>query len=126
MAQSVWDDWGVLPSAFHPMYTIPTKEEAMKVQRKVSPHREWDVVEQSRSFYIVSDGSPNGEGLHYTLSKAEYEPVEEWVDVTHECNMLLIGETYRVYHAGTWIGDPDKYRVSNATLLSKVKVEVKR
>ena len=53
----------------------------MKVQRKVSPHREWDVVEQSRSFYIVSDGSPNGEGLHYTLSKAEYEPVEEWVDV---------------------------------------------
>lgn len=94
----------------------------MKVRRKVNPYREWIVKEESTSFYIAYDGDSDP----MALPKADYEPVEEWVDVTHECNMLLIGETYRVYHAGTWIGDPDKYRVSNATSLSKVKVEVKR
>ena len=94
----------------------------MKVRRKVNPYREWIVKEESTSFYITYDVDSDP----MALPKADYEPVEEWVDVTDECNMLLIGETYRVYHAGTWIGDPDKYRVSNATSLSKVKVEVKR
>lgn len=94
----------------------------MKVRRKVNPYREWIVKEESTSFYITYDDDSDP----MALPKADYEPVEEWVDVTHECNMLLIGETYRVYHAGTWIGDPDKYRVSNATSLAKVTVEVKR
>ena len=83
---------------------------------------EWEAVDEAKAYYIVKDPA----GFLQVLDKKDYEPVEEWVDVTHECNMLLIGETYRVYHAGAWIGDPDKYRVSNATSLSKVKVEVKR
>ena len=96
----------------------------MKVQLRVKSTScmEWEVADEAKAYYIAKDPA----GFLRVLDKADYEPVEEWVDVTHECNMLLIGETYRVYHAGAWIGDPDKYRVSNATSLSKVKVEVKR
>ncbi len=96
----------------------------MKVQPRIKAitGKEWEVADEAKAYYIAKDPA----GFLRVLDKADYEPVEEWVDVTHECNMLLIGETYRVYHAGTWIGDPDKYRVSNATSLSKVKVEVKR
>ena len=95
----------------------------MKVVKKCDGMSEHNVLDESTDYYLCGER----QGMHpYLLAKKDYEPVEEWVDVTHECNMLLIGETYRVYHAGTWIGDPDKYRVSNATSLSKVKVEVKR
>ena len=95
----------------------------MKVVKKCDGRSEHNVLDESTDYYLCGER----QGMHpYLLAKKDYEPVEEWVDVTHECNMLLIGETYRVYHAGTWIGDPDKYRVSNATSLSKVKVEVKR
>ena len=95
----------------------------MKVVKKCDGISEHNVLDESTDYYLCGER----QGMHpYLLAKKDYEPVEEWVDVTHECNMLLIGETYRVYHAGTWIGDPDKYRVSNATSLSKVKVEVKR
>ena len=54
----------------------------MKVQRKCNPFRTWEVIEESPNHYIVSDGSPRGEGLAYCMPKADYEPVQEWVDVT--------------------------------------------
>ena len=98
----------------------------MKVQVKVTGNprikNQYNVEDVGERYYVIADEH----GMLAVVDKKDYEPVEEWVDVTHECNMLLIGETYRVYHASTWIGDPDKYRVSNATSLSKVKVEVKR
>ena len=54
----------------------------MKVQHKCDPFRAWEVIEESPNHYIVSDGSPRGEGLAYCLPKADYEPVQEWVDVS--------------------------------------------
>ena len=49
----------------------------MKVRRKVNPYREWIVKEESTSFYIAYDGDSDP----MALPKADYEPVEEWVDV---------------------------------------------
>ena len=49
----------------------------MKVRRKVNPYREWIVKEESTSFYIAYDGDSDPTAL----PKADYEPVEEWVDV---------------------------------------------
>ena len=49
----------------------------MKVRRKVNPYREWIVKEESTSFYISYDGDSDP----MALPKADYEPVEEWVDV---------------------------------------------
>lgn len=96
----------------------------MKVQRKVSPHREWDVVEQSRSFYIVSDGSPNGEGPHYTLSKAEYEPVQGWVDVSYECTLEASAHgAYSIYRLGYLIQTSNtRHRVTCTGSTFKVEV----
>jgi hypothetical protein len=52
---------------------------AMKVQRKeIYPGRgQYDVLEESPSFFIVTTG-----GEHQLLPKEDYEPVQEWVDVT--------------------------------------------
>lgn len=49
----------------------------MKVRRKVNPYREWIVKEESTYFYIAYDGDSDP----MALTKADYEPVEEWVDV---------------------------------------------
>ena len=64
----------------------------MKVQRKCNPFRTWEVIEESPNHYIVSDGSPRGEGLAYCIPKADYEPVQEWVDVTDECHISESGD----------------------------------
>ena len=97
----------------------------MKVQAKLlSDHYQYEVIEESPNYYIVY-----GTGGKVAVSKADYEPVQEWVDVTHECYASLINTTYRIYHrknGGTWIGDQYGYRVTNAGDLSKIKVEVKR
>ena len=50
----------------------------MKVRRKVNPYREWIVKEESTSFYIAYDGDSDP----MALPKADYEPVEEFEDVT--------------------------------------------
>ena len=72
----------------------------MKVRRKVNPYREWIVKEESTSFYIAYDGDSDP----MALPKADYEPVEEWVDVTDECHisesgghsMLIMHNRYQV------------------------------
>ena len=51
----------------------------MKVQAKLlSDHYQYEVVEESSNYYIVY-----GTGGKVAVSKADYEPVQEWVDVTH-------------------------------------------
>ena len=54
----------------------------MKVRRKVNPYREWIVKEESTSFYIAYDGDSDP----MALPKADYEPVEEFEDVTGKYN----------------------------------------
>jgi len=101
------------------------KEEAMKVQRKHGAVETYEVLEESTNYYIIKGSAT----FVHVVSKADYEPVQEWVDVTHECYASLINTTYRIYHrknGGTWIGDQYGYRVTNAGDLSKIKVEVKR
>ena len=51
----------------------------MKVQAKLLSDRyQYEVIEESSKYYIVY-----GTGGKIAVSKADYEPVEEWVDVTH-------------------------------------------
>jgi len=50
----------------------------MKVRCKVNHYREWIVKEESTSFYIAYDGDSDP----MALPKADYEPVEEFEDVT--------------------------------------------
>ena len=101
----------------------------MKVQRRSGSEygRKWEVVEESPNHYIVSDGSPNGEGLAYCLRKRDYEPVREWVDVTHECALLEDGYgRYSLFHNGCAIkASNSKYRVQSLSPM-KCSVEVKR
>ena len=55
----------------------------MKVQRKNgTPTRQYEVVEETCKFYVVYGDIL---GSYTAYSKADYEPVQEWVDVTHEC-----------------------------------------
>lgn len=43
---------------------------------------EYKVVEETERFYIVYGDTIGG---YTALPKCDYEPVQEWVDVTHEC-----------------------------------------
>ena len=50
----------------------------MKVQAKLlSDHYQYEVVEESSNYYIVY-----GTGGKVAVSKADYKPVQEWVDET--------------------------------------------
>ena len=40
---------------------------------------EWEAVDEAKAYYIVKDPA----GFLQVLDKKDYEPVEEWVDVTH-------------------------------------------
>ena len=75
----------------------------MKVQAKLlSDHYQYEVVEESSNYYIVY-----GTGGKVAVSKADYEPVQEWVDVTHECcavNAQLRHGSLDV-HASAWFGN---------------------
>ena len=59
------------------MYKQPVKEEAMKVQRRCDPKEVYEVMEESATHYIIDRGCND-----IALRKKDYEPVEEWVDVT--------------------------------------------
>ena len=53
----------------------------MKVQLRVKSTScmEWEVADEAKAYYIAKDPA----GFLRVLPKADYEPVEEWVDVTH-------------------------------------------
>ena len=96
------------------------KEEAMKVQAKLLSDRyQYEVVEESSNYYIVY-----GTGGKVAVSKADYEPVQEWSDETgnHDGNsamQLLACSNYRlVRHEVDELHK--KYKVY-AYLLEKVK-----
>lgn len=59
----------------------------MKVQAKLlCDVYQYEVIEESASYYIV-----HGTGGKVAVSKADYEPVEEWVDV--DMSTLTFGES---------------------------------
>lgn len=96
----------------------------MKVQAKLlSDHYQYEVVEESSNYYIVY-----GTGGKVAVSKADYEPVQEWVDVTHEASQSWSGAscstftTEHISHSGTRLCDiyhQKGYRVS--VKIEKVK-----
>ena len=98
------------------------KEEAMKVQAKLlSDHYQYEVVEESSHYYIVY-----GTGGKVAVSKADYEPVQEWVDVTHECTLLKDGYgRYSLFHNGCAVEASNKrYKVTrNGCVTYKVEAQ---
>lgn len=98
------------------------KEEAMKVQAKLlSDHYQYEVVEESSNYYIVY-----GTGGMVAVSKADYEPVQEWVDVTQQCSLLEDGYgRYSLFHNGCAVEASNKrYRVTmNGVVVYKVEVK---
>jgi hypothetical protein len=99
-----------------------TKEEAMKVQRKVSAGVQYEVIEEAPSYYIVKDILGTG-----VVPKTEYEPVQEWVDVTHECSIVFThGIRGSIVYNGCLIySDNGDYRLK-ATGSHGIRVERKQ
>lgn len=64
------------------MYKQPVKEEAMKVQHK-GGHAQYDVIEESSNFYVAANDFGRDT---VALSKKDYEPVEEFEDVSNIYN----------------------------------------
>ena len=94
----------------------------MKVRRKVNPYREWIVKEESTSFYIAYDGDSDP----MALPKADYEPVEEFEDVTHECTLKAsVTGVYCIYRRG-YVVNPSNTAHRVTCKGSTFKVEVKR
>ena len=94
----------------------------MKVQRK-GEHEQYEVIEQSDAYYIVKS---NYGRCTSALPKADYEPVDEWVDVTHECTLEASATgAYCIYRLG-YVVNPcnTAHRVTCGG--STFKVEVKR
>ena len=92
----------------------------MKVRCKVNHYREWIVKEESTSFYIAYDGDSDP----MALPKADYEPVEEWVDVTAQCTIETDGHgRYSLFHKNKAVFVDDcKYRVTpNGAVVYKVE-----
>lgn len=98
------------------------KEEAMKVQAKLlSDHYQYEVIEESSNYYIVY-----GTGGKVAVSKADYEPVEEWKDVTHECTLKAsVTGVYCIYRLG-YVVNPSNTAHRVTCKGSTFKVEVKR
>ncbi len=90
----------------------------------------YEVVEETANYYLVKDSM--GCNAVKALSKADYKPVQEWVDVTRECYAIPMDSSYKIYHrtspgcGGSWIGDTNKYRVTGADSLATIKVEAKK
>ncbi len=106
-----------------PLWKLTTKEEAMKVQAKYpvsSP--QYMVIEESQNYFVIKDQG----GRIDAVSKADYEPVQEWVDVTAECSIQDDGcGRYCLYRNGSPVSSlTGKYRVSrNGNILHKVEVK---
>jgi len=93
----------------------------MKVQRRQSPLNQFEVLEESTHFYLTE--GPYGVSA---LAKKDYEPVEEWVDVTHECTLEASATgAYCIYRLGYAVNPGNTaHRVTCEG--STFKVEVKR
>ena len=93
----------------------------MKVQSKGSLSMKFEVVEESPSFYIIQDMLGKA-----VVSKADYEPVQEWVEVTQYCNLLedAYGRYSLFHHTRGIRADDPLYLVTRQS--GSYKVEVKR
>ena len=71
----------------------------MKVRYKgIWAGNEWTVIEESPNFYIAKCDTAS-------LPKKDYEPVEEWVDVTDECHISESGDhSMLIMHNGYQVG----------------------
>ena len=120
MSTDVWDaycDWLNAPSG-------STKEEAMKVQHRSKDiiGIEWEAVDEAKAYYIVKDPA----GFLRVLDKKDYEPVEEWVDVTHECTLEASATgAYCIYRLG-YVVNPGNTAHRVTCEGSTFEVEVKR
>ena len=93
----------------------------MKVQRKVSAGVQYEVIEEAPSYYIVKDILGT-----VVVPKTDYEPVQEWVDVTKYCNLLedAYGRYSLFHHTCGIRADDPLYLVTRQS--GSYKVEVKR
>ena len=89
---------------------------------------EYKVVEETERFYIVYGDTIGG---YTALPKCDYEPVQEWVDVSKDCKYELVDSRnnyYALCHGNNIVGSQyqtHKYRITSVGDGS-IKVEVKR
>ena len=101
----------------------------MKVQAK-SPCSSpmYVVVEESPNYYIAKDSN----GFLINLRKSDYEPVQEWVDVTQYCSITLVDSArheYAICYASDLVESPFKkgvYKVTHNDETGGIKVERKK
>ena len=95
----------------------------MKVQAKLLSDRyQYEVIEESSNYYIVY-----GTGGKIAVSKADYEPVEEWVDVDmstltfkeSEDGAYLCDGELTLFRRTWWANGNETYRITG--LQRKVK-----
>ena len=93
----------------------------MKVQRRCDPKEVYEVMEESATHYIIDRGCND-----IALRKKDYEPVEEWKDVTHECTLKAsVTGVYCIYRLG-YVVNPSNTAHRVTCKGSTFKVEVKR
>ena len=87
------------------------KEEGMKVTaKKPCVSDVYEVVDKGSQYYFAKDAC----GVLVVLAKTEYEPVQEWKDVTANCCLLEDGfGHYSLFHYAWDIhADDPQYRVT--------------
>ena len=83
---------------------------------------EWEVVDEAKAYYIVKAAA----GFRRVLAKKDYELVEEWEDVTHECTLEASATgAYCIYRLG-YVVNPSNTAHRVTCKGSTFKVEVKR
>ena len=82
----------------------------------------YEVVDEGSRYYTAKDGC----WFLVALAKADYEPVQEWVDVTHECTLEASATgAYCIYRLG-YVVNPGNTAHRVTCEGSTFKVEVKR
>ena len=93
----------------------------MKVRHRSNGYKDWKVLEESSTYYIAE-----GDFGPLALKKLEYEPVQEWVDVTAQCTIETdCHGRYSLFHKNKAVFVDDcKYRVTpNGAVVYKVEVK---
>jgi len=89
----------------------PVREAAMKVTaKKPCVSDVYEVVDKGSQYYFAKDAC----GVLVVLAKTEYEPVQDWEDVTANCSLLEDGYgRYSLFHRHYAIHASDReYRVT--------------
>ena len=100
----------------------------MKVQRKHGAVETYEVLEESTNYYIIKGSAT----FVHVVSKADYEPVQEWMDVTQYCRITLVDSArheYAICYASDLVESPfkkDVYKVTHNDKTGGIKVERKK